>query len=104
MYTSRFQAIVSTYERLFPTIKIDVNEELKRYKEYSEKMRPFVKDTVSFLHNSLASGKTILVEGANAAMLDIDFGNYIKNFRCKFNKYLKMIEIQKCSIRFYFLF
>lgn len=71
----RFKAIVSTYERLFPSIKIDVTEELKRYKEYSEKMRPFVKDTVSFLHNSLASGKTILVEGANAAMLDIDFGN-----------------------------
>lgn len=71
---------MSTYERLFPTIKIDVAEELKKYKDYAEKMRPFVKDTISFLHNSLASGKTILVEGANAAMLDIDFGKYNELF------------------------
>lgn len=33
-----------------------------------------VKDTIIFLHKALQSGKTVLVEGANAAMLDIDFG------------------------------
>jgi adenylosuccinate synthase len=31
---------------------------------------------VSYLHNALASGKSILVEGANALMLDLDFGTY----------------------------
>jgi len=33
-------------------------------------------DSVSYLHNALQSGKRILVEGANANMLDIDFGTY----------------------------
>lgn len=33
-----------------------------------------VQDTVSFVHGSLREGKAVLVEGANAAMLDIDFG------------------------------
>lgn len=33
-----------------------------------------VRDTVSLLHASLKEGKSVLVEGANAAMLDIDFG------------------------------
>lgn len=28
------------------------------------------------MHTALRSGKTVLVEGANAAMLDIDFGTY----------------------------
>lgn len=31
-------------------------------------------DTVSYLHDSIKHGKRILIEGANATMLDIDFG------------------------------
>lgn len=62
--------------RLFPSINVDVDAELARYKEYAEKIRPYVKDTICFLHTALRQGKTILVEGANAAMLDIDFGTY----------------------------
>lgn len=37
-----------------------------------------VKDTVLFLHKALESGQSVLVEGANAAMLDIDFGKIQK--------------------------
>lgn len=43
---------------------------------YAEKLRPLVRDTISYLHNALKEGRSILVEGANAAMLDIDFGMY----------------------------
>ena len=35
-----------------------------------------VTETVSYLHSALAAGKAVLVEGANAAMLDIYFGTY----------------------------
>jgi len=35
-----------------------------------------VVESVSFLHKRIAEGKTVLVEGANAALLDIDFGTY----------------------------
>lgn len=37
-------------------------------------MRPFVKDTVPFLHDAIKEGKHILIEGAQSAILDIDFG------------------------------
>lgn len=67
---------MNTHLRLFPSIKVDVESELARYKDYAEKVRPYVKDTICFLHTALRNGKTILVEGANAAMLDIDFGTY----------------------------
>jgi len=67
---------VATHVRLFPSINVDVEAELARYKDYADKVRPYVKDTICFLHTALRNGKTILVEGANAAMLDIDFGTY----------------------------
>ncbi|XP_018785685.1 PREDICTED: adenylosuccinate synthetase [Bactrocera latifrons] len=76
LFTDKFKSIVATHLRLFPSINIDVEAELSRYKEYAEKIRPYVKDTICFLHTALRQGKKILVEGANAAMLDIDFGTY----------------------------
>lgn len=60
--------------RMFTSLEVNVEEELKRYKEYADKLRPLVIETVSYIHNELKKGKRILVEGANAAMLDIDFG------------------------------
>ena len=47
-----------------------------RYRTYAEKLRPLVKDTVPILTKALRAGKNVVVEGANAAMLDIDFGTY----------------------------
>ncbi|XP_017475012.1 PREDICTED: adenylosuccinate synthetase isoform X2 [Rhagoletis zephyria] len=76
LFTDKFKSIVATHLRLFPSIKIDVDAEIARYKEYAEKVRPYVKDTICFLHTALREGQKILVEGANAAMLDIDFGTY----------------------------
>ncbi|EDV91114.1 adenylosuccinate synthetase [Drosophila grimshawi] len=76
LFSEKFKSIVNTHLRLFPSIKVDIDAELVRYKDYAEKIRPYVKDTICFLHTALRNGKTILVEGANAAMLDIDFGTY----------------------------
>jgi adenylosuccinate synthase len=43
----------------------------------AERIRPLVTDTISFMHKTLADNtKHVLVEGANATMLDIDFGTY----------------------------
>lgn len=42
---------------------------------YAEKIRPLAKDGVYFMYQALHGlPKKILVEGANAALLDIDFG------------------------------
>jgi adenylosuccinate synthase len=42
----------------------------------AERLRPFVIDSVVYIHEALATSKRILVEGANALMLDIDYGTY----------------------------
>lgn len=68
---------------MFPSLKVDTKLELERYKKFAEKVRPYVFDTVSYLDKALKNGKKVLVEGANAAMLDIDFGkNIIYYFIC----------------------
>ncbi|XP_017885737.1 adenylosuccinate synthetase isoform X1 [Ceratina calcarata] len=76
VFSLKFRTLVSSYEKMFPALQVDVKAELERYKEYAERIRPLVKETVQYLHQALCEGKKVLVEGANAAMLDIDFGTY----------------------------
>lgn len=75
-FEERFRNLASNFVRMFPTLEVDVEEELKRYKVYAEQIRPLVTDTVPYLHSALQQKKNVLIEGANAAMLDIDFGTY----------------------------
>lgn len=75
-FSEKYQSLVQIHTRMFPSLEVNVEEELKKYKEYADILRPLVVETVSYIHNELKKGKRILVEGANAAMLDIDFGTY----------------------------
>ncbi|KAJ4710286.1 Adenylosuccinate synthetase, chloroplastic [Melia azedarach] len=50
--------------------------EVERYKRFSERLEPFIADTVHFMNESIEQKRKILVEGAQATMLDIDFGTY----------------------------
>jgi adenylosuccinate synthase len=43
---------------------------------YAERLRPMVCDTALELHNALEAGKTVLFEGGQATMLDVDHGTY----------------------------
>src|ERR1700716_3663247 len=51
----------------------EVNES---YLAAGEKLRPFVGNTVVYLHRALERGKEILFEGAQGTFLDIDHGTY----------------------------
>ncbi|MBA3543883.1 MAG: adenylosuccinate synthase [Chthoniobacterales bacterium] len=44
--------------------------------EAGERLRPFVANTVVYLHKALQQGKEILFEGAQGTFLDIDHGTY----------------------------
>lgn len=76
LFKEKFTSLANTYQKLFHDLTIDIEFELQRYKNYAEQIRPLVVETVSYLHSALREGKKVLVEGANAAMLDIDFGTY----------------------------
>lgn len=55
---------------------LNYEEILKEYKNYAEKLAPHVCDTVTFLNDEIDANKKILFEGAQATMLDIDYGTY----------------------------
>lgn len=65
---------MEVHKKSYESLVVNVEAELERYRKYADILRPMVVETVSFLHNALKAGKKIMVEGANAAMLDIDFG------------------------------
>jgi len=54
----------------------DVNADVQKHTELAKSVQPLVTDTVEYINDAYDSGKRILIEGANATMLDIDFGTY----------------------------
>ena len=71
-----FSSLAGQMTAAYPDLKISVEAELERYRGYAEKVGPLVVESVSYLNNKVKSGARILVEGANAGMIDIDFGTY----------------------------
>ena len=75
-FKTRYLRLVESRQKRYGEFEYDPKEELARFEKYRETLRPFVVDSVNFMHEAIAANKKILVEGANALMLDIDFGTY----------------------------
>ncbi len=61
---------------LFNSEPLDPDKMYQEYAEASAKVAPFVCDTAALLNQALAQGESILFEGAQGTMLDIDHGTY----------------------------
>ncbi|MFB2580317.1 adenylosuccinate synthase [Herbiconiux sp. P15] len=55
---------------------IEVDEVVDDLLSYAERLRPMVADTSLVLNQALKDGKTVLFEGGQATMLDVDHGTY----------------------------
>ena len=55
---------------------IDYEKTVKEYTSLADFVRPMVMDTVSMIGEARKSKKNILFEGAQGALLDVDFGSY----------------------------
>ena len=62
--------------KVFNRKNIEVQEVLDEYLAYAEILRPFVTDTVLLLNKALEDGKTVLLEGSQGTLLDVDHGTY----------------------------
>jgi adenylosuccinate synthase len=61
---------------LFGTDPLDPAKMYDEYAAAAEELRPFVTDTGRLLHTLLREGKSVMFEGAQGTMLDIDHGTY----------------------------
>jgi hypothetical protein len=58
----------------------DIEKTIEQFQKLADYFRPMTIDTIAYLNQAIVDGsKKILVEGANATMLDIDFGIFIIN-------------------------
>ncbi|WP_031495651.1 adenylosuccinate synthase [Bryobacter aggregatus] len=55
---------------------IDFNKILEQYRQFTEKLRPMVCDSASYVNRAILDGKKVMFEGAQGTMLDIDHGTY----------------------------
>jgi adenylosuccinate synthase len=64
--------LVTVYNRR----AITVDEVVEEFLEYAERVRPMVADTALVLSAALDDGRTVLLEGGQATLLDVDHGTY----------------------------
>jgi adenylosuccinate synthase len=57
-------------------VPLDPQQVFAEYREYAERLKPFVVDTTALLLDAVESGKRVLFEGAQGALLDIDHGTF----------------------------
>ncbi|KAJ1557158.1 hypothetical protein HK405_000678, partial [Cladochytrium tenue] len=75
-FRERYATCLAGKKKRYGDFEYDAESELANYKTYAEKLKPYVIDTIPYINDAIKAGKKILVEGANAIMLDIDFGTY----------------------------
>ena len=66
------QLLVKVYNRR----AITVDEVVEEFLSYIERLRPMVADTTLVLGQALDRGDTVLLEGGQATLLDVDHGTY----------------------------
>ena len=80
----RLRNIVEYKNKVFGALynaePMNFDDIFKKCKVYAEKLTPFITDTTEFLHKSIAEKKSILFEGAQGSLLDIDHGTAPNTF------------------------
>src|SRR5206468_3988592 len=79
VFSKKLQAKVTENNRILQALgakPISFREVNESYLAAAENLRPFVTNTVVYLHRAIERGKKILFEGAQGTFLDIDHGTY----------------------------
>jgi adenylosuccinate synthase len=63
-------------KKIYNHAELDVEEIIREYVEFDKTIDKYVKDVPAFLNQAIAEGKSILLEGAQGALLDVDHGTY----------------------------
>jgi len=63
-------------KKVYNQEELNVDEIIKEYIEFDKAIDPYITDVPFVLNNAIDEGKSILLEGAQGALLDVDFGTY----------------------------
>ncbi|EXU99634.1 adenylosuccinate synthetase [Metarhizium robertsii] len=77
LFEQKVRRLADGYQKRFGELfEYDIKAELARFDEYRETLKKYVVDGVSFMRSAQQSDTKIVIEGANALMLDVDYGSY----------------------------
>ncbi|MCC7429353.1 adenylosuccinate synthase [bacterium] len=81
IFRQKVRANAQTKAKIFKALyRNDFDEDLTSFVDeflaLGEKLKPYVADTIYFLNEKINENKNILIEGAQGALLDVDFGTY----------------------------
>jgi adenylosuccinate synthase len=69
-------AYANRFLHAFDADLFDAHALYTRYRDFGQQMAPYIADTVTYLNTAISQGRSVLFEGAQAVMLDLDFGTY----------------------------
>lgn len=78
IFSKKFYDLVKFMQSTYPNMSdVNIDDELENYRILREIFKPCVKDTINLLNHivKFQKDKLIVAEGAQAALLDLDFGN-----------------------------
>ncbi|HLZ71464.1 MAG TPA: adenylosuccinate synthase [Dehalococcoidia bacterium] len=79
-FTERLRYVLEYKNRvlthLYGAAPLDFDTVLREYSAYGRRLQPFVTDTSLLVQQALDRGEDVLLEGAQGALLDLDFGTY----------------------------
>ncbi|MBM3162942.1 MAG: adenylosuccinate synthase [Chlorobi bacterium] len=64
------------FKNIYDREEFDVEEMVREYSEFDKIIDPYVTNTQLYLNRQLSEGKTVLLEGAQGCLLDVDHGTY----------------------------
>jgi adenylosuccinate synthase len=76
----RLDKIVEYKNKVFGAVygaePMKADEIFEKCKSYADRLLPFITDTTEYLHTAITNGKSILFEGAQGSLLDLDHGTF----------------------------
>jgi len=77
---TKLEQIVDYKNKVFGAVygaePINVNDVFEKCRVYTERLKKFITDTTRYLHESMSQDKSVLFEGAQGSLLDLDHGTF----------------------------
>ena len=74
-FKEKYHRLADFFEKAYE-FKVDREKEINEFGTYKEQIQSMITDSIWKVNQDLQEGKRLICEGANALMLDIDFGSY----------------------------
>ncbi len=76
LFKERLDELITMKQAEYPELTLSFDDIYNEYKEYAKRLKQYVCDTSYILDEAMQKGEDVLFEGAQGAMLDIDYGTY----------------------------